>query len=126
MLVVHLMRFADGHEVNIFRSRENFEALVDEDIVDQKIRCAVECDSGPDPHPEVASRHRSGDETPSARYGKNQKEGIVLFEETGFVYVVVFVKIPHQPVHQVFVRKPRDTFHRDESSEYNEGGSKGS
>jgi len=119
MLVVHLVRFADGHQVDIFRPSEDFETLVNEDVVDQKVCSTVERDAGPDPHPKVTSSHGARDETPSTGHSKNQKERIVLFEESRFVDVVVFMEIPHQSVHEVFVRKPRHSFHRDEGSEHN-------
>jgi hypothetical protein len=55
VLVVHFVRFANRHEINVFRSTEPFEALVNEDIVDQEIGQSVEGNTGSNPHPKITS-----------------------------------------------------------------------
>tara|TARA_R110000868_G_scaffold36900_4_gene130494 strand:- start:593 stop:859 length:267 start_codon:yes stop_codon:yes gene_type:complete len=49
--------------------------------------------------------------------GKNDKENVVPFKRMGiFRLVMIFVKIPHQAVHNILMRKPSDTFHKEKNA----------
>ncbi|GEC73060.1 hypothetical protein FFL01_25990 [Flavobacterium flevense] len=45
--------------------------------------------------------------------GKNDKKNVVAFKHV-FVFrlMMVFMKIPHESVHDVFMSEPGDTFHQ--------------
>lgn len=49
--------------------------------------------------------------------GKNDKENVVTFKMV-FVFglVVIGVKVPHKPVHDIFMGEPCDTFHKKENT----------
>ena len=95
---------------------------MDEHVVHQEVRKAVECDAGSNPHTEVATVHGSGDEAQRTRNSENEKEHVVFFEKARLVYVVVFMKVPHEAVHDVFMCEPRHEFHDEESGDDNQYG----
>ena len=101
---MHFVRFSDGHKIGVFCPLEPLESLVNEYIVHQKIRQSIGCDSGAYPYAEVSSSHRAGDEAPGTWNGENQKERVILLEETRLVHVEICVEEPPGAVHQVFVR----------------------
>ena len=49
--------------------------------------------------------------------GKDHEEGVVFFKEAGFYVVVVFVEVPEEAVHYVFVGGPGNEFHYAECAE---------
>jgi len=120
VLVVDFMSFADGHQVGVFCAGKNLESLMDKDIVYQEISEPIRGNARPNPYPKITACHGSRDKTPRTGYCENQEKGIVFFKESRLMDVVIFVKIPHQPVHQVLVGKPRDAFHRYKRSNDNE------
>lgn len=49
--------------------------------------------------------------------GKNDKENIIAFKRMGvFWLVMVFMKIPHQAMHNVLMSEPSDTFHEEKNA----------
>lgn len=116
VLVVHLVRLADGSQIRVPGVPEPVESTVDENVVDEEVAEAIGSDAHSNPKAEIPS-HASRDDAPCAGHGENEEEGIVLFEEARFVLVVIPVEIPHGTVHQVLVGAPRDPFHDQESAD---------
>jgi hypothetical protein len=85
----------------------------------QKISQSVGCDSCANPYAEVSASHRSADKAPSTWDGENQKECVILFEESRLVNVVIRVKEPHGTVHKVFMGKPSNPLHANEGANHN-------
>jgi hypothetical protein len=92
---------------------------MDEDIVHQKIGKTIDGNAHTDIETHIESAGHSEKHQDHTWNGKNQKEGIILFEETGFRLMVVFMEIPAKTVHHIFMRKPGYEFHKQE------GGSNG-
>ena len=120
VLVVNLVRLSNGGEIGMLSVPKPIEAAVDKDVVNQEITQAVGGDSGSNPESKVLV-NAAGDETPGARDGENQKEGVVLFKESGLLLMMVSMEVPHGAVHEVFVGAPCHTFHGAECSENNKG-----
>ena len=118
VFVVNLVRFADGHEVGVFRALEPRKPLMDEHVVDEEIRQTIQGNARTNPESEVSSQ-ASRDEAVRAGDGENQKEGVVFLEKTGAIRVVILVEVPHRSVHEVFVRQPGHAFHGDEGGQHN-------
>ncbi len=118
---MHFVGFSNGCKVGVTRVAKPIEPSVNEHVVDQKVAQAIGGDSSSNPKTKVGV-DASGDEAPSAGYGKNQEESVVLLKESRFVLVVVFVEIPHGAMHQVFVCSPSHAFHGAESGDDDEGG----
>lgn len=122
VLVVHFVGFADGGKVGVLGVSEPTEPPVNEYVVNQKVAESIGGDACAYPKPEITI-NAACDKAPSTGNGENQKEGVVLFEESGLVLVVIAVEIPHDAVHQVFVRSPCHPFHDKEGHQYNQEGS---
>jgi hypothetical protein len=116
VFVVNLVGLSDGHQVRILGALEPREAAVDEDIMYQKVGCAVESDPRANPKPEVCVQ-TTGDKAVRTWDGENQKEGIVFLEKARTIAVVVFVEKPHGAVHQVFVGQPSHALHGEEGDQ---------
>lgn len=116
MLVMHFVRFANGHQVGVVRAFEPLDPLMYEDLVDQEVRDPVRQDAQAEPRPRcIQTLQAARDEEPYARYGEDQEEAIVPFQEAGMVLLVmVRMEIPQPAVHHVLVCRPRHDLHRDE------------
>ena len=114
--MVNLVGLSDGHQVRIFGALEPRKAAVDEDIMYQKVSCAVEGDPRANPKPEIGVQTAS-DKAIRTGDGENQKEGIILFEKSGTIAVVVFVEELHGSVLHVFVGQPSHPFHSEEGDQ---------
>ena len=119
--MVHFMGFSNGSKVGVFGIAEPIEPSVNEHIVHQEITQSVGGDPGPDPKAEVGM-YAARNEAPRAGDCENQEEGIVLFEKSRLVLVMVAVEIPHDAVHEVFVRSPCNTFHDQKGAQHNQKG----
>jgi len=121
VLMVNFMGFPDRTEVNVVRSAEPFEPLVDEDFVNQEIGKSIQSDSRPDPHTEVVAVHHAKHDEEPTRYGKNQKEGIVFLEKTGLFLMMVLMQVPKKAMHQKAVCEPSHELHEPKGSSHDEG-----
>lgn len=120
MLVVHLVRPADGPHIGIPAPGEPFEALMDDDVMYHEISESIRHDTKTyglhPPDPVLTSEH----DQQHAGYGKYDEEGIILFEESGLHLVMILMQIPQKSMHHPFMRGPGDAFHEEESQEQNE------
>jgi hypothetical protein len=119
MFVMHFVGSADGIKVRVLDIAQPFEASVDIDVVDQKISQTISGNAKANPDREVHLIHESEHNTEPRRDGVNEKEDVVFLKKTGFYLMVVFVEIPHDAMHDEFVRCPRHKFHPEESCECN-------
>ena len=90
--------------------------------MNEKISQAIRRNSGANPNTKVTSCHGSRNDAACTRYSENQKEGVVFFKKTRLTDMVVFMKIPHQSMHEVLVCEPRYTLHNQEGCNHNEYG----
>ena len=102
MFVVDFVRLTNGHQVHILGPFEQGEALVNEDVMHHEVSESVKCNASANPKADVVMK-ASCDEAISAGHRENQEEGIVLFEKTGRSCVMVFMEVPHDPMHQVLM-----------------------
>jgi hypothetical protein len=61
--------------------------------------------------------HHTQHDTKPRRNGINQEEHIVFLKETGLNLMVVFMEVPHQAVHHVFMCGPSHEFHDKKRTE---------
>lgn len=92
---------------------------MDKHIMHEEICQSIGSNARAYPHPKIASSHGPRDETPSTWDSEDQKEGIIFLEKARFMHVVIRVKKPHGTVHEVLVRKPRNSLHPNEGADYN-------
>jgi len=119
---MHFVCFADGAHVGVVGAAEETETLVDEHVVHQEISKSVSRNADTDEQADVVPVHDAEHHQDGAGDGEDEEEGIVLFEETGFGLVVVFVEDPQQSMHDVLVGEPGHEFHREEGHQDGEGG----
>jgi hypothetical protein len=91
---------------------EYFDALMNKDIVDEKVGCAIGHDAKTDgitiPEGPVSAPNYEGHAQNGVKYKEcviSLKPGIVVFS------VVVLVEAPQKTVHHVFMGKPGHEFH---------------
>ncbi len=86
----------------------------------QEVTKTVECYSKSNIKSEVVGIDSAEKNAQKTWDRKNQKEHVIFFKETRLVLMVVFVEIPHQSMHDVFMRKPGHEFHEEECANYQE------
>jgi hypothetical protein len=114
MLVVHFMSSAYGQQIWIFCVSPDFDALVDEKVVNDKIDQSVDEHSNTNSQTDLPAKYGPQGKR---RYGndrKKNKKRIVPFEKRIVVIpdVMVLVQVPKRTVHDVLVHGPGDTFHK--------------
>ena len=102
MLVVDFVCLSNGHQVHVLCPFEQGEALVNEDVVHHEVGESVKCNACANPKAGVVMK-ASSDEAIGTWHCENQEEGVVLFEKAWRSRVMVFMKVPHGPMHQVLV-----------------------
>ncbi len=112
--VVRPVRPQDGTAVFRVQLPEPRKPLVDVHIVDEEVNGPVNRDAQPhEKQPSMhckASQHNTGD----TRRCKYQEKQVVLLEPAPFLEigaVVVFVPLPAEAVHDVFMGEPRHELH---------------
>lgn len=110
------MSVHDPAHVRVFRRVSDLDAPVNDDVVEDEIKRAVDQYANADPeqkpqtlHPQTNGNGHDGDET------KDNGEVVILLEEAFVVIVVVLMPVPHHAVHDVFVNKPCRSFHEQNS-----------
>ena len=91
-------------------------------IVDEEINKAVNGNANANKEQPKMGCRRSDDVAGSTRYGEYEKKKIVLFKKSVFLVlglVVVFVPVPQQAMHNVFVCRPGHEFHGDYGNDCN-------
>jgi len=121
VLVVHLVGPPDRTDIGIVASRKPLESLVDDHIMDNKIRKAVGHDAKADAvePPKTGGLHTIHD-AQHAGDGKNHKKSIVLLKKARLYLVMVFVKVPKKPMHDPTVGAPGNGFHQQKNTQYNQ------
>ena len=106
----------DGTGIRAVELFEPGKTAVDVYVVDEEIRESVQRNAHTDEkHPKMW-RHAAKHVTKSGWNGKNKEKTVVFFKKTVFVVfglVVIFVPVPQNAVHHVFVREPGHKFHTD-------------
>ncbi len=73
------------------------------------------------PHTKIKSIHRTEKKTKKAGHSKYQEEEIVSLPNVIMISVMmVFVKIPKEAMHNIFMRKPGHKFHGDKCEKENQ------
>lgn len=117
--MMHFMCFTDGAEINIIGATEKIKTLVDEDIVHQEICEPIDGDSESDVKAVIHTVSNTEKNQDHAGDGEDQEEGIVLFKESRFRLMMIFVEVPAESVHNVFMGKPGHILHEREGDENN-------
>ena len=113
MLVVHLVCPPNCTQIDVVRFPKQLEALVNEDLVDEKVSQAINSNSEPDPNTNVIARHHTRHDEQPTRDRENQEKRIVFLEESWLLLVVIFVQIPAKTMHHIFMCEPRHEFHKE-------------
>jgi hypothetical protein len=95
---------------------EPFEALMNDHIVHEKVSKTIRHYAEANGLQPVHALKRAKKNAQKTGYGKDDKEGIVLFKKTGFGIVMVFVQVPQEPVHHEFMCCPGDSLHDAEGA----------
>jgi hypothetical protein len=91
---------------------------MNQDIVNHEITESVKCDSESNEKQIIHTALHAKVEKNDAGKGKNHKENIISFENICIFWLVMIgMKIPHQTVHNVLMRKPGHTFHEKENTQ---------
>lgn len=80
--------------------------------MNHEIRNAIQRDADADVKHKPVTFHEVPDAEENHGYTREHyKEVIVLFKKMWQLVVVIFMQVPEQPVHDVFMCEPRNTFH---------------
>jgi hypothetical protein len=110
------MRTPDSCEIPVLTVPEKAETLVNENIMHEKISKPINCNTETDPEKEIIIALHSQEQTDNTRYGKDQKEEIVVLEKSRRLFVMmVFVQYPKDAMHDIFMREPGNSFHGKKS-----------
>jgi hypothetical protein len=120
VFVVNFMCLSQSDQVFVFGVFEPFKTLMNQYIVNHKIAKTICGDSAGNEKQIIESTLNAKIKKCNARNSKNDKENIVALKSV-FVFwlMVICVKIPHQSMHNVFVREPGDTFHEKKNAQKN-------
>jgi hypothetical protein len=119
MLVVHLVRPPNGPHIGMVAAGKPLQPLVNDHVVDDEIRRAIEHDAESDrlhpPHIIICAKV----DQEKTRHSKNEREPIVFLKDPRLHLVMVAVQHPQKTMHHIFVRAPREPFHDQECGEQN-------
>jgi hypothetical protein len=119
MLVMHFMGSSDRFKINGVGISEQFESLMNKNIMYQKVRKSVKCNARAHPKQRMVTGIQAEQQAKNSRNRKNDEEVIVLFEKITIVaLMVVVVQKPEKPMHQVLVRQPGYTFHTNKRRQH--------
>ena len=94
MFVMHFMCPAYGTYIGIIATVEPFKALMNDYFMHQEISDAIQGKTCTDAdHPVLFINYAQHNQQP-ARYGKYEEEGIILFEKTRALLMMVAVQVP--------------------------------
>jgi hypothetical protein len=117
VFVMHFMRPANSPDIGIGAAREPFEALMDDHIMNNEIGEAVGHDAVTDRlHPPYMIYGAEHDQQHTG-YGKDDEEGIIFLEKSGFNLMVVAMEIPQESMHYPFMGRPGDGFHQQKGGD---------
>jgi len=115
VFVVHFVGPADGADVRVVASGKPFKALVYNYFVYNKIGKAIHSNTKANGGYPIQLVLQTEHNAEPAWDGEYEKEGVVFFEEAGAFLVMIFVKIPEEPMHYIPVGKPGNAFHYKKS-----------
>jgi hypothetical protein len=108
-----------GTHISIIATGKPFEPLMNDHFMNQEIGKAIQSKPGPDRYHPVHLIHNAQHDKQPTGYCKNKKESIVLFKETGALFVMVPVQVPPKAMHYIAMQTPGKPFHENESDQYN-------
>src|SRR5688500_12065316 len=106
MTMMHFMRPPDSTHISIVGTCKPFEALVYDHIVHHKICEAIGHYAKSYCLQPIQLSYGAEKDTQKTRHSKNHKEGVILFKKTRLGLMMIFVQIPQQAMHNVFMREP--------------------
>jgi hypothetical protein len=113
VFVVNFVRAADAQYIPVAPVAQQFESLVDDNVVYDEITKPIHRNTYTDIQPEII-KHQPGHVTVRAGNGENHEERIVFFKKALFPLVVIAVEIPQKAVHHVLMREPGHELHEEE------------
>ena len=90
--------------------------------MNEEVSQAIRRNPRANPNAKVTSCHGPRNDTARTSDSKNQEEGIVFFKKTRLVDVMILMKIPHQPMHDILVCEPCHAFHNQKGYNHYECG----
>ncbi len=115
--MMYFVSSSNGFEISIIRSGQPFESLMNEDIVYHEIGESIQGNACTYPQSWIECFTAPSQENKCHAWNsKNQKEEVIFFKEPFvFMGMMILVEIPQQSMHDVFVGKPGNAFHKNES-----------
>lgn len=112
VFVVHFVGTANASCVTAVGISEQFEPLVDENVVHHEIGQSVGKNPQSDRQPDFQDVILPQQEKTDADYSVKNEKGIVSLKPRIVVFpVMIGVQVPKEAVHDVFVAEPRHEFH---------------
>ncbi len=114
--MVNFMCFPETDKISVFGVFKPFKALMDQYIVNQKITYSISGNATCYKKQIIETALDSKVKKNDAWNGENDKKDIITLKSM-FVFwlVMICVEIPHQPMHNVLVRKPGNAFHEQKN-----------
>ena len=114
MPVMHFVCPTNGTDITIISSGKPFKALMNDNIMNEKISNAISHDAKTDRlHPPYIIECAEIDQQ-DAWHSENDKECIVLFKKPWLRLVMISMQIPKKTMHNVTMGKPCNAFHDNE------------
>src|SRR6218665_276649 len=109
MAVVHFVGTAYGFEIREIDIAQHADALMNEQVVNEKVSQAVKRDAYSDPE-RISKAVKTDIKADNCRRGKNEEEKIVVLHGPAAGLVMVPVQAPERAMHDVFVGQPGHHF----------------
>lgn len=117
VLVVDKMCSRQAFKIRVSYFIPSSPAVMNDHLMNGYIRNAVEENSKPKIEAEIKAGHYTELHVQPAWYGKDQSKPIVLLNCAAIWLMMVFMQRPTEGVHDIFVRKPSNEFHRPKRGE---------
>jgi hypothetical protein len=119
VFMVHLMCPPDTAYIPVVASCKKLYALVNDHIVYQEISKTIQGDPCTDRSQPVPAIKSAEPDTEYAGNRKNKEERIILFKNPMAFFMMIFMQIPQETMHDILVGKPCNAFHPKEYGQYN-------
>jgi hypothetical protein len=115
MFMMHFVGTPDGLEIFIIAVTKNLKSLMNENIMDEEIGKAIKRNTQSYPEKRIIPVLHSYIQTYNSRNCKDEEEEIIVFKKAfRLLFMVVLMEIPQKSVHDIFMHKPGDAFHKNE------------
>jgi hypothetical protein len=115
MFMVCFVCFPHCDDIAIVASPEKSDPLMNDYFVNYEISRAIERDTNTYPELIITTGHHAEHDKQPSGYREDQKEQIIALEETLRAGVMILVKRPKKTMHDEFMRRPGNGFHKNKT-----------